>query len=121
MPARLLPAVTARMTTAACRLKPRPWMIGCRMLPSICCTAMTMASTISAVVKPLLTSATRTANAPATNAPMIGMNPPKKVSTARGITSGTPRIQSPMPMKNASMKPTSACWRMNSDNVAQDL
>ena len=80
-----------------------------------------MPSTISAVVKPLLTSATRTANAPATNAPMIGMKPPKNVSTASGITSGTPRIHRPMPMKKASMKPTSACWRMNSESVAQDL
>ena len=88
MPARLLPAVTARMTTAACRLNPRPWMIGCRMLPSICCTSRTMPSTISAVVNPLLTRAMRTANAPATTAPMIGMNPPKNVSTASGMTSG---------------------------------
>ena len=121
MPARLLPAVTARMTTAACRLNPRPWMIGCRTLPSTCCTRMTMPSTISAVVNPLLTRATRTAKAPATKAPMIGMNPPKKVSTASGMTSGTPRIHRPRPMKNASMNPTSACWRMNSDRVVPRL
>ena len=52
---------------------------------------------------------------------MIGMNPPKNVSTASGSTSGTSRIHSPRPMKNASMKPTSACWRMNSESVVQVL
>ena len=72
-------------------------------------------------MNPLLTSAMRTAKAPATKAPMIGMNPPKNVSTASGMTSGTPRIHSPRPMKKASMKPTRACWRMNSDSVSQDL
>src|SRR3712207_6941359 len=38
MPYRLPPAVTARITTAACRLSPRPWRIGCSTLPSSCCT-----------------------------------------------------------------------------------
>ena len=68
-----------------------------------------MPSTISAAVNPLLTSATRTANAPATKAPMIGMNPPKKVSTASGRASGTPRIDEPRPMKNAVDQATRAC------------
>jgi hypothetical protein len=96
-------------------------MIGCRTFPSICCTTRTIASTISAVVKPLLTSATSTAKAPATKAPMIGTKPPKNVSTASGMTSGTPRIHSPIPMKKASMNPTSACWRMNSERVVHTL
>ena len=76
-----------------------------------------MASTSSAVVRPLLTRAISTAKAPATKAPMIGMKAPKKVSTASGTTRGTPRTSSPSPMKKASMNPTKACWRMNSDRV----
>ena len=68
-----------------------------------------MPSTISAAVNPLLTSATSTESAPAIRAPMIGMNPPKKVSTASGRASGTPTITSPSPMKNPSTRLTSTC------------
>ena len=119
MPYSWLPAVTARMTTAACRLKPAALEDRLQDVALDLLHEDDDASTISAVVKPSLTSATSTAKAPATKAPMIGMNPPRKVSTASGSTSGTPRTSRPMPMKSASMNPTSACWRMNSDSVVQ--
>ena len=77
-------------------------------------------STINAVVRLLVTSATSTARAPTTNAPMIGTKPPKKVSTANGRASGTPRTTSPMPIRTASIRPTAACPWMKLPNVTQE-
>ena len=48
---------------------------------------------------------------PARNDPMIGMNAPRKTSAASGMTSGTPRIASPMPMPIASISATATVAR----------
>ena len=76
--------------------------------------------TMSAVAGPLVTSATSAASAPVTTAPMIGMNAPKKTSTASGSASGTPSTASPMPMKTASTRPTAACALMKPDSVTHE-
>ena len=80
-----------------------------------------MPSTISAAVKPLLTSATSTESTPAISAPTIGMNPPKKVSTASGSASGTPTITSPIPMNNPSTRLTSTWPADEAAERAPDL
>lgn len=76
-----------------------------------------MTRTMIAVVTPFVTSATRTASAPATVAPTIGMNPPKNVMTHSGRASGTPHAMRPMPMQTESMAETIAWVRMNPDRV----
>ena len=63
------------------------------------------------MIGPFETSATRTATEPARNDPMIGMNAPRNTSAASGMTSGTPRIASPMPMPIASISATAAVAR----------
>ena len=90
---------------------------GERTLPSSCCTATITARMISAPVSPLETSATRTAIAPTTKAPTIGMKPPKKVRMASGMASGTPTSTSPRPMSTASMALTIAWVRMKPPRV----
>src|SRR5690625_4671433 len=119
MPNNVLPKATASSTTAACSFMLRPCSQGDRTLPSSCCTPTTIASTISAPVMPFETSAIRTARAPNTNAPTIGMNPPKNVMIASGTANGTPTRTSPMPMNTASTKLTMACVRMNPPRVSQ--
>ena len=42
---------------------------------------------------------------------MIGMNAPRKTSAASGMTSGTPRTASPMPMPIASTSATATVAR----------
>ena len=78
-----------------------------------------MPSTISAAVKPLLTSATSTESTPAIRAPMIGMNPPKKVSTASGRASGTPTISEPEPDEEPVDQADQHLARMKPPRVSQ--
>ncbi|CAD5914414.1 exported protein of unknown function [Streptomyces sp. KY70] len=93
--------------------------MGWKTLPSNCCTAMMIASTISASVSPLETSAMSTATKPAKTAPTIGTNAETNVSTASGSTRGTSRIHRPMPMRTASSRPTNAWDRTNEPSVFQ--
>ena len=109
MPNRVPPRATTAMVTAAWMFIVLPTRIGCITLPSSCWTTSTIASTPTAVQMPLETSATRTATDPATNAPTIGTNPPKKVSTAMGRANGTPSNHTPTPMKTPSTAATAAC------------
>src|SRR3546814_5659448 len=90
MPKRVEPRATESSTTAACRFMLLDCNHGDSTLPSSCCTAKITSITIRAPFQPTETSATRTATAPTTKAPTIGMKPPKKVSTARGMANGTP-------------------------------
>ena len=106
IPAISVPAVTASSTGTGCSRNARPTISGSSRFPSNCCTAMTAASTSSASVGPLETSATSTAAAPATVAPMIGTKPPRKVSNISGATSGTPINNSASPMPTASTAAT---------------
>ena len=72
---------------------------------------MTIATTMSATIGPFATSATSAARMPAMVAPTIGMNDVRNTITASGNASGTCRITSPSPMKNASTKATIAVPR----------
>src|SRR6478609_2973091 len=97
MPNRVPPRATTAIVTAAWMFIVLPTRMGCITLPSSCCTTSTITRTPTAVQMPLETSATRTATEPATNAPTIGTNPPKNVSTPIGSANGTPRIHTPRP------------------------
>ncbi len=108
IPNRVLPATIAISTIPGCRSIDLLCRIGNSTLPSSCCTAKTNTKTITAVPKPLDTRATRTAKPPATKAPTTGMKAPKNVSTASANASGTPAINSPEPIRVASISPTSA-------------
>ena len=77
------PRVTASRTITACRFIDFDCSQGCSTLPSSCCTATMMPSTMSASTGPLDTSAINTDRPPATNAPTIGTKPPMNVMMAR--------------------------------------
>src|SRR5690625_446638 len=109
MPARVEPTVTESSTIAACRPMALDCRTGCSTLPSICCTSRINASTSSALRSPLDTRAMTTARAPAETAPIIGIKPVKKVTTASTKASGTPSAHRPRPIKSASTKDTAAC------------
>ncbi len=68
--------------------------------------------------QPLETSVTRTAAPPATVAPTIGMNPPRKVSRASGAMSGTPTTTSPIVIPAASASATNMVPRTYPVSVA---
>src|SRR3546814_5608687 len=87
MPKRVEPRATESSTTAACRFMLLDCNHGDSTLPSSCCTAKITSITIRAPFQPTETSATRTATAPTTKAPTIGMKPPKKVSRSEEHTS----------------------------------
>lgn len=113
------PAATESTTASGWTRTARPRMNGWRMWPSICCTASTTISTISAVKTPCVTSATTTASAPETTAPTSGMKAKRKMKTASGTAIGTSRNQSPRPMKIASMSATITVPRTYAVRVRQ--
>ena len=87
-------------------------------MPLGCITPTISPSTINAVTKPFVTSATNTARNPVANAPMIGTNAPMKINDASGRASGTPRISSPAPMHTASTAATATVARTNPTSVS---
>ena len=113
------PKVTDSRTIAACRFMARDWSMGCKILPSTCCTTKITTTTMMALVRPLDTKAIMTANVPANSAPTIGMKPPKNVITARTKARGTLRITRPMPMKIASTSEMIAWVRTKPARVFQ--
>ena len=64
--------MTAKATTRGCSLTARPWIHGCRMLPSINWTRSTIVSMITPLEMPPSATASMTATNPAIVAPMIG-------------------------------------------------
>ena len=84
---------------------------GCRTLDSICCTASTTPSMMRAATQPLAAKAMSTATMPESTAPTTGMKAMRKVRTAIGTTSGTPRTRAPRPMPTASTAATMICVR----------
>jgi hypothetical protein len=74
---------------------------------------MTTASMMRAVIGPSSTSATSTATVPATVAPTIGTNAPRKTSTPMASENGTLRAAAPMAMKTASVAATITVARTN--------
>ena len=69
---------------------------------------------------PWATSATRTATAPDSVAPMTGMNAPRNTRAASGSASGMRRTTSPMPMPTASTNATSTVARTYETRVCQE-
>ena len=67
----------------------------------------------NAVNGPCATSATSTATAPETVAPIIGTNAPRKTSTPIAPTNGTPSTAAPIMMPIASTAATSTVARTN--------
>ena len=112
MPAIVPPAATATSTTIGCSFSRGPMTTGYRTLPSTCWTTMIATPTISASVGPPATSATSTAAAPATIAPMIGKNAASHVSTISGSASGTPTSSSTAPISIASTVATKTTPRV---------
>ena len=74
---------------------------------------MTTPSINSAVIGPWSTRATSTAMLPATVAPIIGTNAPRKTSTPIANTKGTSRIAAPIMMPTASTAATITVARTN--------
>ena len=68
---------------------------------------------ISAVTGPWSTSATSTATAPATVAPTIGTNAPRKTSTPMASENGTLSTAAPTPIRMASVAATITVARTN--------
>jgi hypothetical protein len=60
---------------------------------------------------PSVTSATSTATAPVSVAPMSGMKPPRKTRAASGTARGTPSSSSTTPRATASKAPSTAVPR----------
>ena len=113
IPATSTPQPIATITPSGCSETKRPMRNGWRMWPSICCTRITPASMSSAVTGPWSTSATRIATVPATVAPIIGTNAPRKTSTPRATTKGTPSQKATAMMPIASASATSTVARTN--------
>ena len=72
-PATTPPNAVARSTARGDRVTQWAVIFGCTMFSIVFCTSRTIANTINAEEIPPSASARRTANAPATNAPMYGM------------------------------------------------
>ena len=112
MPAIVPPAATETSTTIGCSFSRGPMTTGYSTLPSTCWTTTIATPTISASVGPPATSATSTAAAPATIAPMIGKNAASHVSTISGSASGTPTSSSTAPISTASTVATKTTPRV---------
>ena len=84
MPATIAPAATPRNTASGCSSTALPISSGWSRLPSICCTATTMASMIRAYTQFCRTSTSRAAIAPETTAPTSGMKENRKTSSQIG-------------------------------------
>ena len=106
IPKSTLPAATARKTATGCSETALPITRGCRMLDSICCTARTTSSMARAIPGLTATSATRTATAPVSTAPTMGMNEARNTRTPIGSARGTCSRNAPRPMPTASTKAT---------------
>ncbi len=118
IPPMIEPAATPSTTPSGWTRTARPRISGCRMCPSICWTATSTTSIISAVNGPWVTSAISTAMVPVISAPTSGTNAPRKMITASGRASGTPSSSIPMPMNTASMKATQTVPRTYAVSVA---
>ena len=101
IPNRQPPPIVAISTTSGLRPSVAPNAIGCTICWSMPLASRTMTAMTIAAVSPCPASASATANAPPTHAPMNGTYAPTNVTTAIVPASGTPRISAPSPITMA--------------------
>ncbi len=111
MPAANPPAATTSSTATGCSETACPMRNGWSAWLSICWTASTMPSMMSAATHPFATSTTSTATAPVTTAPTIGMNDPTNTRMPSGRASDGTKKAAPTPIPTASTRATRICVR----------